>query len=163
MILLTHGSPYTRTTRKTIAGTSAIVTFAISAQATSNGTPLLIYRGVGGHSDATRWSSHNSRESSLSFLTSAQTRDNVASRTLTSPGYTDATKMTVENCVNFCNNKNFTYAGIEYGQECCKWRFSVVHSTLLFPISDILIIYRLGIRLWECHIEWGGDLLRFGL
>ncbi|KAI0287168.1 copper radical oxidase [Russula brevipes] len=122
MILLTRGSSFTRTTRKTIAGASAIVIFAISAQATSNGTPLLIYRGVGGHSDATRWSSHNSRESSL---------DNVASRTLTSTGYTDATKMTVENCVNFCNNKNFTYAGIEYGQECCK--------------------------LWECHINGGAS------
>ncbi|KAH9987623.1 copper radical oxidase [Russula compacta] len=44
--------------------------------------------------------------------------DNVASRTLTSATYTDTTDMTVENCVNFCNNQHYIYAGVEYGQEC---------------------------------------------
>ncbi|KAH9958446.1 copper radical oxidase [Russula dissimulans] len=44
--------------------------------------------------------------------------DNVAARTLTSAGYTDTTNMTVENCVNFCNNQKYSYAGVEYGQEC---------------------------------------------
>ncbi len=54
------------------------------------------------------------------LLTLLQIRDNVAARTLTSVGYTDAKNMTVENCVNFCNTSNFIYAGVEYGQECCE-------------------------------------------
>ncbi|KAN0105464.1 copper radical oxidase [Russula decolorans] len=58
--------------------------------------------------------------------------DNVAARTLTSVGYTDAKNMTVENCVNFCNTQNFTYAGIEYGQECyCGNVISSEASTVL--------------------------------
>ncbi|KAH8988288.1 copper radical oxidase [Lactarius hatsudake] len=45
--------------------------------------------------------------------------DNVdGGRALTSGGYVDATGMTVESCVNFCNGQNFIYAGIEYAQEC---------------------------------------------
>ena len=56
----------------------------------------------------------------IGLLTLLQIRDNVAARTLTSVGYTDAKNMTVENCVDFCNTQNFIYAGIEYGQECCK-------------------------------------------
>jgi hypothetical protein len=35
----------------------------------------------------------------------------------------NANNMTVENCVNFCNTQNFIYAGVENGQECCKWHF----------------------------------------
>ena len=27
--------------------------------------------------------------------------------------------MSVESCVAFCDGKNYIYAGIEYGQECC--------------------------------------------
>ncbi|KAI9438941.1 copper radical oxidase [Lactarius indigo] len=46
-------------------------------------------------------------------------RDNVdGGRALTSGGYVDATGMTVESCVNFCDGQNFIYAGIEYAQEC---------------------------------------------
>ncbi|KAI0294118.1 galactose oxidase [Multifurca ochricompacta] len=44
--------------------------------------------------------------------------DSVAARTLTSATFTDTSNMTVENCVNFCNNRNFIYAGVEYAQEC---------------------------------------------
>ena len=54
------------------------------------------------------------------LLTLMQIRDN-GPRTLTSDGYADAAGMTVESCVNFCNNKNFIYAGVEYGQECCRF------------------------------------------
>ena len=49
-----------------------------------------------------------------------QISDNTASRTLTSAGYADTTNMTVENCVSFCNTRNYIYAGVEYGQECCE-------------------------------------------
>ncbi|KAI9457229.1 copper radical oxidase [Lactarius psammicola] len=45
--------------------------------------------------------------------------DNVAGgRALTSAAYVDTTGMTVESCVTFCNDQNFIYAGVEYGQEC---------------------------------------------
>ena len=69
------------------------------------------------------------------WLTLVKIRDKVEARTLTSAGYVDTKTLTVENCVNFCNNQHFTYAGVEYGQECCKWCFSFV----LFqaPISEL--------------------------
>jgi len=44
--------------------------------------------------------------------------DNVGGKTLTSASYTDTVNMTVESCVNFCNNQNYIYAGVEYAQEC---------------------------------------------
>ena len=49
--------------------------------------------------------------------------------------------MTVENCVNFCNTQNFVYAGVEYGQECCKWYFNFARCPIFFPFSVILIIW----------------------
>jgi WSC domain len=64
--------------------------------------------------------SHRTTLARVNLLTLLQIRDNVAARTLTSVGYTDAKNMTVENCVNFCNTQDFIYAGAEYGQECCK-------------------------------------------
>lgn len=39
-------------------------------------------------------------------------------RVLSGASYTNATAMTVESCVNFCNAKGSDYAGIEYAQEC---------------------------------------------
>ena len=39
-------------------------------------------------------------------------------RVLSGASYTNATSMTVESCVNFCNAKGSNYAGIEYAQEC---------------------------------------------
>ena len=65
----------------------------------------------------------------------------MASRTLVSSRYTDTTGMTVENCVNFCKTRNFFYAGVENGQECCKWCLHVVHgprffSSLSFIMTD---------------------------
>ena len=41
--------------------------------------------------------------------------------------------MTVENCVGFCNKQNYIYAGVEYGQGCCKWaiRFSFYKAVVL--------------------------------
>jgi hypothetical protein len=93
----------------------------------------MIFLRVGPRLDATRVSSYNSFKRDKYFdLT--QTRDNVAARTLSSVGYMDANNMTVENCVNFCNTRKFIYAGVENGQECCKWRFrssrlvTIVHS-----------------------------------
>ena len=45
-------------------------------------------------------------------------RDNVSGRALTGSSYTDTVNMTVENCVSFCDGKDFIYAGLEYYQEC---------------------------------------------
>ena len=45
-------------------------------------------------------------------------RDNVQGRALTGASYTDTTDMTVENCISFCGDKDFIYAGLEYYQEC---------------------------------------------
>lgn len=98
----------------------------------------------------------------VNFLTLLHFRDNVAARTLTSVGYTDTKNMTVENCVDFCNTQNFVYAGVEYGQECCKW-CSALPIALFLPhlrYSDHTIS---DIRLWECHIQWWDDRFGFGL
>ena len=70
--------------------------------------------------------------------------------------------MTVENCANFCK-RNFIYAGVEFGQECCKSCFNVVHGSLYSSISDILITRFWDIRLWEYHIKWGDERFGFGL
>jgi hypothetical protein len=56
----------------------------------------------------------------VDLLTLLQNRDNTGARTLTSAAYTDTISMSVESCVSFCNGQNFIYAGVEYGQECCK-------------------------------------------
>ncbi|KAJ7058025.1 galactose oxidase [Mycena amicta] len=44
--------------------------------------------------------------------------DNVGARTLTGATTTDTTNMTVENCIAFCDAKNFIFAGVEFMQEC---------------------------------------------
>ena len=111
---------------KVIARASNLITYAIFVS--NNG----IFPRVGPRSDATRWSSHEcSKRADL--LTLLQIRDNVAARTLTSAGYTNATGMTVENCVNYCNTRNFIYAGVEYGQECCELCFQChpIHTLVL--------------------------------
>jgi len=54
---------------------------------------------------------------SLSFLELAR-RDIVGDRFLTGSSYTDAVGMTVESCITFCQNNNYNFAGLEYGQEC---------------------------------------------
>ena len=86
------------------------------------------------------------------FSDLTQTRDNVAARTLPYVGYSDANDMTVENCVNFCNTRNFIYAGVESGHECCKWRFrsyrlvTPVHSPCFLktavPLSPMTALRR---------------------
>jgi hypothetical protein len=47
-------------------------------------------------------------------------RDNPAQRTLTSISYSDSTGMTVEACVNFCNDHYLVLAGLANGQDCCE-------------------------------------------
>ncbi|KAJ7058518.1 galactose oxidase [Mycena amicta] len=44
--------------------------------------------------------------------------DNVGGRSLAGASFVNGTGMTVESCINFCDNKNFILAGVEYGQEC---------------------------------------------
>ncbi|KAI0052846.1 copper radical oxidase [Auriscalpium vulgare] len=44
--------------------------------------------------------------------------DNPATRTLSSASFTDTQNMTVENCVTFCDNQAFIFAGVEFAQEC---------------------------------------------
>ncbi len=39
-------------------------------------------------------------------------------RLLTGPTYTNATSMTVESCVGFCQASSMKYAGVEYAREC---------------------------------------------
>jgi hypothetical protein len=49
-------------------------------------------------------------------------RDNPANRTLEAASFTDTSTMTVESCISFCGAKSFIYAGVEFGQECCRLR-----------------------------------------
>jgi hypothetical protein len=42
-------------------------------------------------------------------------------RTLSGASYVDGIYMTEESCVSYCNAKNYTYAGVEFSQECCKY------------------------------------------
>jgi hypothetical protein len=44
--------------------------------------------------------------------------------------------MTVESCVNFCNNQKYIYAGVEYAQECCKYAFPPFFASVL-PYCDV--------------------------
>ena len=53
-------------------------------------------------------------------LTLDRIRDSPAQRTLTSSAYSDPEGMTVEACVNFCNNHHLVVAGLENGQDCCE-------------------------------------------
>ncbi|KAI9710821.1 MAG: hypothetical protein M1812_007370 [Candelaria pacifica] len=46
------------------------------------------------------------------------TDNNTYGRALNGPRFSDTKNMTVENCVTFCENKNFAFAGLEYAQEC---------------------------------------------
>lgn len=41
-------------------------------------------------------------------------------RALASASYTNATGMTEESCIAFCDTLGYIYAGTEYSQECCK-------------------------------------------
>ena len=45
-------------------------------------------------------------------------RDNVQGRALTGAGYVSTTDMTVENCIAFCDDHDYNYAGLEWYQEC---------------------------------------------
>ena len=45
--------------------------------------------------------------------------DNMNGRVLATEKPDDDT-LTVETCVNFCNDQNFTLAGMEFGVQCCK-------------------------------------------
>lgn len=44
--------------------------------------------------------------------------DSVSARKLDSDGYTDPTGMCEGTCINYCNSKGYTYAGVEYSTEC---------------------------------------------
>ncbi|KAF7327564.1 Copper radical oxidase [Mycena kentingensis (nom. inval.)] len=46
--------------------------------------------------------------------------DNPGTRTLTGATTTDPGNMTVENCIAFCDAKDFIFAGVEFRQECCE-------------------------------------------
>ncbi|KAF9049496.1 copper radical oxidase with WSC domains [Hymenopellis radicata] len=39
-------------------------------------------------------------------------------RTLSASTYTDTKNMTVGNCISFCENQDYIYAGVEFSQEC---------------------------------------------
>lgn len=44
-----------------------------------------------------------------------------ANRALGGQMYANATGMTTESCIAFCDNLGAYYAGTEYSSECCKW------------------------------------------
>lgn len=52
------------------------------------------------------------------FYSSVVCRDNVQGRALTGTSYVNTMDMTVESCVNFCDNGDYDYAGLEWYQEC---------------------------------------------
>ena len=68
--------------------------------------------------------------------------DNVSGRTLTygipAPG--GPSTMTVEACLSGCKSLGYIYAGVEYGDECCK----SILSTLYLRIRELT-----SFRLWE--------------
>lgn len=47
-------------------------------------------------------------------------------RTLTGASYTNNTAMTEESCIAFCDSNGAYYAGVEYSQECCKYKSYIV-------------------------------------
>ena len=44
----------------------------------------------------------------------------VNGRALNSDNLNDAGKMTIDECVGYCNQKGYPYAGAEYFSQCCK-------------------------------------------
>lgn len=44
----------------------------------------------------------------------------VNGRALNSDSLVDPGKMTIEECVGYCNQKGYPYAGAEYYNQCCK-------------------------------------------
>jgi hypothetical protein len=58
------------------------------------------------------------------YLTDILDRDVGNPRTLNEASYVDGSSMTEESCVSYCNGKNYTYAGVEFSQECCKFQIS---------------------------------------
>ncbi|KAJ6532912.1 galactose oxidase [Mycena vulgaris] len=58
-----------------------------------------------------------------------------AARTLTGASNTDTANMTVENCIAFCDSKNFIFAGVEFMQECYCDDF-IENSGTSAPITD---------------------------
>lgn len=46
--------------------------------------------------------------------------DSVSARTLSTASYTDTSGMTEEACISYCTDGGYTYAGVEFGQECCE-------------------------------------------
>ena len=52
-------------------------------------------------------------------------RDNVQGRALTGATYASTTDMTVKNCIAFCDDHDFEYAGLEWYQECYCGNFII--------------------------------------
>ena len=44
-----------------------------------------------------------------------------APRTLGGPNFANTTGMTPKLCIDFCDARNYIFAGVEYSQECCEW------------------------------------------
>lgn len=44
-----------------------------------------------------------------------------ANRALGGPTYSNATGMTTESCIAFCDANAMLYGGTEFSSECCKW------------------------------------------
>ena len=62
-------------------------------------------------------------------------RDNVQGRALTAAAYTRTTDMTVENCIDYCDSRDYNYAGLEWYQECYCGDF-IVNGGAVTTASD---------------------------
>ncbi|KAJ7186426.1 galactose oxidase, partial [Mycena filopes] len=86
--------------------------------------------------------------------------DNTAARTLTGATTTDAVNMTVENCIDFCDAKQFIFAGVEFMQECYCDNF-IENAATQTPITDCNLACK-GNALESCggpgrlNIFWSG-------
>jgi hypothetical protein len=44
-----------------------------------------------------------------------------APRTLAGPAFANNTGMTARQCITFCDNQGYIFAGTEYSEECCEF------------------------------------------
>lgn len=51
--------------------------------------------------------------------------DSAAAPVLTGDDYSSTTNMTWENCIEFCVDGNFRYAGIGDGSDCCMYPIKI--------------------------------------
>ena len=61
--------------------------------------------------------------------------------------FTDSTGMTIEICVNYCNNLHHIFAGLENGEDCCECTSR--RSVRERPVVYVVFILRFGCQIVE--------------